>query len=37
MCSLLDQIFLQCGTTPTFTYTLVAGGVAVLIVYLVRP
>lgn len=37
MCSVLDNLFLQCGTTPTFTYTLVAGAVAVLIVFLVRP
>jgi hypothetical protein len=37
MCSVLDNLFLQCGTTPTLTYTLVAGGVAALIVFVVRP
>ncbi len=37
MCSIFDNLFLQCGTSPTFTYTLIAGGVAVLIVFLVRP
>jgi hypothetical protein len=37
MCSVLDNLFLQCGTSPTVTYTLIAGGVAALIVLLVRP
>jgi len=37
MCSALDHLFLNCGTTPTFEYTLVAAGLAALIVFLVRP
>ncbi len=37
MCTLLDRLFLSCGTSPTFDYALIAGGVAVLIVFLVRP
>ncbi len=37
MCSVIDNLFLNCGTTPTLGYTLIAGGVAVLIVFLVRP
>jgi hypothetical protein len=37
MCSVLDTLFLHCGTTPTLTYILVAGGVAALIVFVVRP
>ncbi len=37
MCSVLDNLFLHCGTTPTLTYTMVAGAVAVVIVFLVRP
>jgi hypothetical protein len=37
MCPLLDRLFLDCSTTPTFEYMLIAGGVALLIVFLVRP
>ena len=37
MCSVLDNLFLHCGTTPTFSYVMVAGAVAVVIVFLVRP
>jgi hypothetical protein len=37
MCTMLDRLFLDCGTTPTVEYTLVAAGIAALIVFLVRP
>jgi hypothetical protein len=37
MCSVIDNLFLNCGTTPTFSYALIAGGVALLIAFLVRP
>jgi len=37
MCSVMDNLFLHCGTTPTVTYAVIAGGVAMLIVFLVRP
>lgn len=37
MCSLLDNLMLNCGTTPTLDFMLIAGGVALLIVFLVRP
>jgi hypothetical protein len=37
MCSVIDNLFLNCGTTPTMSYVLIAGGVAVLIAFLVRP
>lgn len=37
MCSVLDNLFLHCGTTPTLAYAMIAGAVAVLIVFLVRP
>jgi Flp pilus assembly pilin Flp len=37
MCTLLDNLLMQCGDTPAFEYTLIAGGVALLIVFLVRP
>jgi hypothetical protein len=37
MCSVIDNLFLHCGTTPTMSYVLIAGGVAALIAFLVRP
>ena len=37
MCTLLDRLFLNCGTTPTLDYLLVAGAAAILIGLLVRP
>jgi hypothetical protein len=37
MCTLLDNLLVHCGSTPIFQYTLIAGGVALLIVFLVRP
>jgi hypothetical protein len=37
MCTMFDHLFLNCGTTPTVEYTLVAAGVAALIIFLVRP
>jgi hypothetical protein len=37
MCSLFDRIFLNCGTTPTLDFVLVAGAAAVLIAFLVKP
>jgi hypothetical protein len=37
MCTLLDRLFLDCGTTPTLEFIVVAGAVACLIVLLVRP
>jgi hypothetical protein len=38
MCTLLDNLLMNCGgQTPVFEYTLIAGGVAALIVFLVRP
>jgi len=37
MCTLLDRLFLNCGTPPTVDYALIAVGVAMLIVFLVRP
>jgi hypothetical protein len=37
MCTLLDNLLMNCGSTPVFDYTLIAGGVAALIVFLVRP
>jgi hypothetical protein len=37
MCSFVDNLFLHCGTTPTLSYVLIAGGVAVVIAFLVRP
>jgi hypothetical protein len=37
MCTLLDNLLMQCGDTPGFEYMLIAGGVALLIVFLVRP
>jgi hypothetical protein len=37
MCTLLDNLLMHCGDTPVFEYSLIAGGVALLIVFLVRP
>ena len=37
MCTLLGQFSLDCGAAPTLTCVLLAGGIAVLIVFLVRP
>lgn len=37
MCTFFDRLFLDCGTTPTLEYTVIAGGVACLIVLLLRP
>jgi hypothetical protein len=37
MCTLLEQLFLDCGPSPTLEYVVVAGAVAFLIVLLVRP
>jgi hypothetical protein len=37
MCTLLDNLLMHCGDTPVFEYTLIAGGIAALIVFLVRP
>jgi hypothetical protein len=37
MCSVLDHLFQHCGTTPNLTYALIGGGVAMLVVFLVRP
>ena len=37
MCSLLDQIFLNCGTTPSLDFVLIAGAAAALIARLVKP
>lgn len=37
MCTLLGQFSLDCGAAPTFIDVLPAGGVAMVIVFLVRP
>jgi hypothetical protein len=37
MCTLLDNLLMRCGDTPVFEYSLIAGGIALLIVFLVRP
>jgi hypothetical protein len=37
MCTLLDRVFLNCGTTPTVEFALVAAGVAFVIFFLIRP
>jgi hypothetical protein len=37
MCTLLDNLLMRCGDTPMFEYSLIAGGIALLIVFLVRP
>jgi hypothetical protein len=37
MCSLLDRIFLNCGTSPTMNFVLVAAAAAVLIAFLIKP
>ena len=37
MCTLLNNLLMHCGSTPIFEYMLIAGGVALLIVFLVRP
>jgi Flp pilus assembly pilin Flp len=37
MCTLLDNLLMHCGATPVSEYTLIAGGVAMVIVFLIRP
>lgn len=37
MCTLLDQLFLDCGTSQAVEFVVLAGGVAFLIVLLIRP
>jgi Flp pilus assembly pilin Flp len=37
MCTLLGRFFIDCGAAPTFEYMILAAGIAVTIVFLVRP
>jgi hypothetical protein len=37
MCTLLNNLLMHCGPTPIFEYTLIAGGVALLILDIAPP
>jgi hypothetical protein len=37
MCSLIDKLLMVCGPTPIFDYSVIGLGIAVVVLFLLRP